>query len=73
MAPKPIVLTETVTVELIREVLIPVDDKLTNRVDIPQLGNNPDTLQLGATYRQTVTRLMVCNRRLSEIEGLMEK
>ena len=69
-SPEPIVLTRTETVEIVNEVLIPIPEGLTRQVEIPQLDKNPDTLQLGMTYRQTVTRLMVANRKLAEISEL---
>ena len=63
-------LAPTEYIEIVKEVMVPVPEGLTQQVEIPQLNKNPDTLQLGMTYRQTVTRLMVANRRLAEIATL---
>ena len=70
VSPERIVLAPTEYIEIVKEVLIPIPEELTKPVEIPQLGTNPDTLQLGSTYRQTVTRLMVANRKLAEISEL---
>ena len=72
VAPAKIVLAPTEAIEIIKEVLIPIPEELTKQVEIPQLNKNPDTLQLGITYRMTVTRLMVCNRMRAEIATLGE-
>ena len=66
----PTVVTETKTVTLNKLVLVPVPAALTQTVEIPQLPASADTLELGATYRATVIRLMVANMQLAEIRKL---
>lgn len=63
-------MTETETVTLTKEVLVPVPDELTRPVEIPKLPPNPDTLQLSTTYKATLIRLLIANGQLKEIGEL---
>ena len=69
----PTVVTETETVVVEKEIMVPVPDSLTALVQIPLLTPKADTLELGATYKATVIRLMVCNGQLAEIGQLHEQ
>ena len=68
--PQEIVVSEPTAIVLTKEVLVPVPASLSAEVKIPQLPENADTLELGATYRATVIRLMVANMQLAEISKL---
>jgi len=72
VSPAPKIVTETETVIIEKEVLVPVPAGLTEQVEVPVLPANPDTIQLGAAYRATVIRLMVANGKLAEIRDLYE-
>ena len=63
-----VVKTETVTLE--KEVLVPVPKSLTKQVEVPPMPDNLDTIGLGVLYKITLTRLLIANGRLKEIEGL---
>jgi len=67
-APAPIVQTETVT--LTKKVYVPVPVSLTQPEPIPQLKKDPDTIDLGITYLETLKALKITNSRLAEIAGL---
>ena len=62
--------TETETVTLTKEIMVPVPESLTAELQIPRLPSNADTLMLGTTYKATVIRLLVCNMQLNEIGKL---
>jgi len=69
----PQVVTETKTVTIEKEVLIPIPAGLTQQVEVPAMPDNLDTIGLGVLYKQTFTRLLIANGRLKEIESLAPK
>lgn len=74
MAP-PEIRTEYQTIEVIRQVYVPVPAKLTAPVPLAELPDNGgfrtvDTLQLGAAYRTQTVRINQCNEKLSAIAAL---
>ena len=66
----PAVIVEPEIIELYRDKIVPVPERLTKQVEMPKLPANPDTLSLGAVYRATVVRLMIANGQLKEIGDL---
>ncbi len=69
-SPQEIVVTRTEAITLIKEIMVPVPASMTAQVPIPILPRNADTLELGATYKATVIRLMIANMQLDEIGKL---
>ena len=65
---EPIVRSETVT--LYQDVIIPVPAELTKTEAIPQLAANPDTIDLGVTYLETLRALKIAYAQLFEISEL---
>lgn len=70
--------TQYQTVEVTRNVFVPVPGGLTEPVEIVTLPDNggfrnADTLQLGAAYKAQVVRAKQCNGQLAAIKNLKEK
>jgi len=62
-------------VEVIRQVYVPVPEKLTAPVPVAELPDNggfrtADTLQLGAAFRSQTVRVNQCNDKLAAIAAL---
>ena len=66
----PVIVTRVEHVVIEKEVLVPVSESLIERVPMPVLPPDYDLLQLGLTYKATVIRLMIANRKLKEIGDL---
>ena len=77
-ATEPRYITQYQTVEVTRNVFVPVPAGLTKPVEIVTLPDNggfrnADTLQLGAAYKAQVVRAKQCNGQLASIKNLKEK